>query len=285
MMPDKSSLYLVIVTDENYQLTFDLKTREKAQDILSNLLRTLSNGDSEGGGFRRIFFSLIQWMNKQEETLSLLKRFLLLKRPAVISGECSFTILCQPANESWMAENWIFIPSTGVYNILFSFLTVHHIYCMYLVCGRSILSRWECCSSNGQQVMISWNVLGGYCILMCGFCTLTRSLAYTHIHTHKLCSSGGEAGAAVYGAEVTTFTHRCKVQQSWERSHVDKRAVCVCPVVCLSVVAVTFSLPLTSLSRLAGSQLPYRGTESDRAELRDAAMRLWAASHCRRVSA
>lgn len=235
--------------------------------------------------FVEFFFSLIQWMNKQEETLSLLKRFLLLKRPAVISGECSFTILCQPANESWMAENWIFTPSTGVYNILFSFLTVHHIYCMYLVCGRSILSRWECCSSNGQQVMISWNVLGGYCILMCGFCTLTRSLAYTHIHTHKLCSSGGEAGAAVYGAEVTTFTHRCKVQQSWERSHVDKRAVCVCPVVCLSVVAVTFSLPLTSLSRLAGSQLPYRGTESDRAELRDAAMHLWAASHCRRVSA
>lgn len=97
---------------------------------------------------------------------------------------------------------------------------------------------------------------------------------HAHTHTQKLCSSGGEAGAAVYGAEVTTFTHRCKVQQSWERSHVDKRAVCVCPVVCLSVVAVTFSLPLTSLSRLAGSQLPYRGTESDRAELRDAAMRL-----------
>lgn len=262
-------------------------TREKAQDILSNLLRTLSNGDSEGGGFCRFFFSLLQWMNKQEETLSLLKRFLLLKRPAVISGECSFTILCQPANESWMAENWIFIPSTGVYNILFSFLTVHHIYCMYLVCGHSILSRWECCSSNGQQVMISWNVLGGYCILMCGFCTLTRSLAYTHIHTHKNSAHLEVRQVLQFMEQKLPHLLTAARFSSPGNGHMWTRGPCVCvPLsVCLSVVAVTFSLPLTSLSRLAGSQLPYRGTESDRAELRDAAMRLWAASHCRRVSA
>lgn len=74
-MPDKSSLYLVIVTDENYQLTFDLRTREEAQDILSNLLRTLSNGDSEGGGFRIIFFFFTTVDEQAEGNIEFIKTF------------------------------------------------------------------------------------------------------------------------------------------------------------------------------------------------------------------